>query len=84
MPEVVDSQQDVRVQAARAAADAVRRDGAELCVRLVFRISRNELRHARSRRCALQDGVAPGSGSLIAAGYHLTAGTKAKSGGAPT
>ena len=46
MPEVVDSQQDVRVQAARAAADAVRRDGAELCARLVFRTSRNELRHA--------------------------------------
>ena len=44
--EVVDSQQDVRAQAARAAADAVRRDGAELCARLVFRTSRNELRRA--------------------------------------
>lgn len=46
MPEVVDSQQDVRVQAARAAADAVRSDGIELCARLVFRASRNELRRA--------------------------------------
>ena len=46
MTDVVDSQQDVRAQAARAAADAVRRDGAELCARLVFRTSRNELRRA--------------------------------------
>lgn len=46
MANVVDSQQDVRAQAARAAADAVRRDGAELCARLVFRTSRNELRRA--------------------------------------
>lgn len=46
MAEVVDSQQTVRAQAARGAADAVRRDGAELCARLVFRVSRNELRRA--------------------------------------
>lgn len=46
MAEVVDSQQDERAQAAREAADAVRRDGAELCARLVFRASRNELRRA--------------------------------------
>lgn len=46
MAEVVDSQQDERAQAARAAADAVWRDGAELCARLVFRASRNELRRA--------------------------------------
>lgn len=46
MTEVVDSQQDVRAQAARKAADAVRRDGVELCARLVFRVSRNELRRA--------------------------------------
>lgn len=46
MAGVVDSQQDERAQAARAAADAVWRDGAELCARLVFRASRNELRRA--------------------------------------
>lgn len=46
MADAVDSQQDERAQAARAAADAVWRDGAELCARLVFRASRNELRRA--------------------------------------
>ena len=46
MAEVVDSQQDERAQAAREAADAVRSDGTELCARLVFRASRNELRRA--------------------------------------
>lgn len=46
MADVVDSQQDERAHAARAAADAVRSDGAELCARLVFRASRNELRRA--------------------------------------
>lgn len=46
MAEVIDNRQDVRAQAAREAADAVRRDGAELCARLVFRVSRNELRRA--------------------------------------
>ena len=46
MVDAVDSQQDVRVQAAREAADAVRSDGTELCARLVFRASRNELRRA--------------------------------------
>lgn len=44
MEGAIDGQQDVRAQAAREAADAVRRDGAELCARLVFRASRNELR----------------------------------------
>jgi len=44
--DVVDSRQGGRAEAARAAADAVRRDGAELCPRLVFRASRNELRRA--------------------------------------
>lgn len=44
MAEVVDSQQDERAQAAREAADAVQSDGTELCARLVFRASRNELR----------------------------------------
>ena len=46
MAEVIDSRQDVRAKAAREAADAVRRDGIELCARLVFRVSRNELRRA--------------------------------------
>lgn len=46
MAEVIDNRQDVRAEAAREAADAVRRDGAELCARLVFRVSRNELRRA--------------------------------------
>ena len=46
MAEVLDSQQDERAQAAREAADAVRSDGTELCARLVFRASRNELRRA--------------------------------------
>lgn len=46
MAEVVDSQQDERAQAAREAADAVRSNGTELCARLVFRASRNELRRA--------------------------------------
>ena len=46
MVNVVDSRQDGRAEAARAAVDAVRRDGTELCARLVFRTSRNELRRA--------------------------------------
>lgn len=46
MAEVVDSRQDEHAQAAREAADAVRSDGTELCARLVFRASRNELRRA--------------------------------------
>lgn len=46
MVDVVDSQQDERAQAARAAADAVRSDDTELCSRLVFHASRNELRRA--------------------------------------
>lgn len=46
MVDAVDSQQDERAQAAREAADAVRSDGTELCARLVFRASRNELRRA--------------------------------------
>lgn len=46
MVDVVDSQQDERAQAAREAAEAVRSDGTELCARLVFRASRNELRRA--------------------------------------
>lgn len=46
MAEVIDSRQDVRAKAAREAADAVRSDGTELCARLVFRASRNELRRA--------------------------------------
>lgn len=46
MAEVVDSRQDERAQAARAAASAVQSDGTELCARLVFRASRNELRRA--------------------------------------
>lgn len=46
MADVVDSRQDERAQAARTAADAVRSDGTELCARLVFRASRNELRRA--------------------------------------
>lgn len=46
MADVVDSWQGGRAEAARAAADAVRRDGAELCARLVFRASCNELRRA--------------------------------------
>ena len=46
MVDAVDSQQDGRAQAARAAAGAVQSDGTELCARLVFRASRNELRRA--------------------------------------
>ena len=46
MVDVVDSQQDERAQAVRTAADVVRSDGTELCTRLVFRASRNELRRA--------------------------------------
>ena len=46
MVDAVDSRQDERAQAAREAADAVRSDGTELCARLVFRASRNELRRA--------------------------------------
>lgn len=44
MVDAVDSRQDERAQAAREAADAVRSDGTELCARLIFRASRNELR----------------------------------------
>ena len=46
MVDAVDSQQDGRAQAARAAAGAVQSDGTGLCARLVFRASRNELRRA--------------------------------------
>jgi hypothetical protein len=46
MADVADSLRRGRAEAARAAADAVRCDGVELCTRLVFRTSRNELRHA--------------------------------------
>lgn len=46
MAEVIDSRRDVRAQVAREAADTVRRDGVELCARLVFRASRSELRRA--------------------------------------
>lgn len=46
MTDVVDSLQDGRADAARAAAAAVRRENTELCARLVFRTSRNELRRA--------------------------------------
>lgn len=44
MAEVVDSKQDGRAEAARAAVSAARREDTELCARLVFRVSRNELR----------------------------------------
>jgi hypothetical protein len=44
--DVVDSLQAGRADAARAAAAAVRRENTELCARLVFRTSRNELRRA--------------------------------------
>lgn len=46
MTDVVDGQREERAQAARVAVDAVRLDGVELCARLVFRASRNELRRA--------------------------------------
>lgn len=38
--------QDERADAARAAVAALRREGTELCARLVFRVSRGELRRA--------------------------------------
>lgn len=46
MANVANSLQDRRTEAARAAANAVRREGTELCARLIFRTSRNELRRA--------------------------------------
>lgn len=46
MADALDSLQDGRAEAARAATNAVRRDGAELCARLVFRTSRKKLRRA--------------------------------------
>ena len=46
MADVVDSKQDGRAEAARAAVSAARREDTELCARLVFRVSRNELRRA--------------------------------------
>lgn len=46
MTDVVDSLQDGRAEAARASVAAVRREGVELCARLVFRASRSELRRA--------------------------------------
>lgn len=46
MTDVVDSPQDGRAEAARASVAAVRREGVELCARLVFRASRSELRRA--------------------------------------
>ena len=44
--DVVDSQRDGRAEAARAAVSVARREDTELCARLVFRVSRNELRRA--------------------------------------
>ena len=46
MADVADNLWDECARAARAAAEAVRRDGVELCARMVFRTSRNELRRA--------------------------------------
>lgn len=46
MADVVDNSQDARAEAARASVVAVRREGIELCARLVFRASRSELRRA--------------------------------------
>lgn len=46
MTDVVDSLQDGRAEATRASVAAVRREGVELCARLVFRASRSELRRA--------------------------------------
>lgn len=46
MTDVVDSPQDGRAEVARASVAAVRREGVELCARLVFRASRSELRRA--------------------------------------
>ncbi len=46
MADVTDSSKDGRAEAARAAVDAARGDDTELCARLVFRASRNELRRA--------------------------------------
>ena len=46
MADVVDSLQDGRAEAARAAVNAARCEGIELCARLVFRTSRHELRRA--------------------------------------
>ena len=46
MTDVVDSPQDGRAEVARASVAAARREGVELCARLVFRASRSELRRA--------------------------------------
>lgn len=46
MTGVIDIQRDGHADAARAAVAAVRREGTELCARLVFRVSRDELRRA--------------------------------------
>lgn len=46
MADEVDNPGDARAKAARASVAAVRREGIELCARLVFRASRGELRRA--------------------------------------
>ena len=46
MTSTIDSLRGGRADAARAAAAAARREGTELCARLIFRASRNELRRA--------------------------------------
>ena len=46
MTGAIDIPRDGRADAARAAAAAVRREDTELCARLVFRVSRDELRRA--------------------------------------
>ena len=46
MTSTIDSLRGGRADAARAATDAARREGTELCARLIFRASRNELRRA--------------------------------------
>lgn len=74
MTDVVDSLQYGRAEA----ADAVWRDGAELCVRLVSRTSRNKLRHAGiSTPVALYDDlkrVFLNADESITLGYDLSVG----------
>lgn len=78
MTDVVDNSQDARAEAARASVVAVRREGIELCARLVFRASRSELRCAGiTTPAALYDELKRAfwnAGEGVTLGDHLSVG----------
>lgn len=78
MTEAADSLRDERLETVRAAADAVRRDGFELCVCLVFRASRKSLRRVGiTTPIALYEGLRQifwNADEFVTLGDHLSIG----------